>query len=236
MKKHLLILSLFSTILLSNEQEKNQSKNYRFGCKVPDIIMQSILLTENGQYYPFYIRTNDEKSLNKFNSIAKKYTHNFPFKRDKMILDCKNKDNCVSMSIDLISNGITNLDLGLFQVNYNSFKHNLYTYFDKEFSYKIACKAVYEKIKITKKWDWRTVAAYHSLTKTHNERYLKQLVTNYNKLKEKQSENGSLEYNIIEAKNEINNPIKIHSNQSVIQDKKPSKQKPINGKEFFKLN
>ncbi|WP_418181390.1 hypothetical protein ACNSOL_11865 (plasmid) [Aliarcobacter lanthieri] len=175
MKIHLLLIILMATQLFSEEVKIE----YKHGCKIPDIIIQTIRLTENKSNYKYFIRTNDTDTLQKFNSIIKKYEHKFPYKEDRKVIDCFNTDNCVSISTDLILNGINNLDLGLFQINYKSFPFNLYTYFEKVHSYKNACKVMYEKIKITKKWDWNTVAAYYSLTPSLNESYKNLLIENF---------------------------------------------------------
>ena len=78
---------------------------------------------------------------------------------------------------------ITNIDLGLFQINYNSFKYPLYSYFDGQKSYLNACKIVKEKIKMNKgKWDWQVLASYHSMTPKYNKVYKEKLIKNYIKL------------------------------------------------------
>ena len=91
------------------------------------------------------IRTNDVNNLEKFERIIKRLEHSYPYKKDKLVIDCHNENNCVTVAIDLINSGITNLDLGLFQINYNSFPENLYTYFNEQYWYRNACKAVISK-------------------------------------------------------------------------------------------
>ena len=153
-----------------------------------DMLMQTIKLTENHKKNPYLIRTNDTDNLKRFEKIVRKYPHSYPDKNDKLVIDCHNEDNCVKISIDLISSGISNIDLGLFQINYDSFPFNMYTYFNEQFGYRNACKVVLSKIKITKDWDWRTLAAYHSLTPKHNENYQNKLMTNYQYLLKKEKE------------------------------------------------
>ena len=215
----------------------DETKNYKYGCPVPDILMQTIKLTENHKKNPYLIRTNDTDNLKRFEKIVKKYSHSYPDKNDKLVIDCHNEDNCVKISIDLISSGISNIDLGLFQINYDSFPFNMYTYFNEQFGYRNACKVVLSKIKITKDWDWRTLAAYHSLTPKHNENYQNKLMTNYQYLlkKEKEKKENPINENVVaeikEIKKEIkNDEVKVAHNKLKIPTQKTKSQK-----EFFKV-
>ena len=232
MIKKILPIIIFISPLLSDE-----TKNYKYGCPVPDILMQTIKLTENDKKNPYLIRTNDIKNLNGFEKVIKKYPHSYPYKNDKLVIDCHNEDNCVKISIDLIESGISNLDLGLFQINYDSFPFNMYTYFNEQFGYRNACKVVLSKIKITKDWDWRTLAAYHSLTPKHNEKYKNKLITNYQYLlkKEKEKKENPINENVVaeikEIKKEIkNDEVKVAHNKLKVPTQKTKSQK-----EFFKV-
>ena len=233
MIKKILPIIIFISPLLSDE-----TKNYKYGCPVPDILMQTIKLTENHKKNPYLIRTNDTDNLKRFEKIVKKYSHSYPDKNDKLVIDCHNEDNCVKISIDLISSGISNIDLGLFQINYDSFPFNMYTYFNEQFGYRNACKVVLSKIKITKDWDWRTLAAYHSLTPKHNEKYKNKLITNYQYLlkKEKEKKENPINENVVaeikEIKKEIkNDEVKIAHNKLKVPTQKTKSQK-----EFFKVS
>ena len=149
-------------------------------CVVPIIILETVKITENELIYPFYIRTNDNKRLNTFYKTIK----NFQYKttKDNMLIDCINKENCINLTNALIKENITNLDLGLFQINYESFKYPIYTYFDERQSYFAACKIIEEKNKIRKKWSWETLATYYSSTTELNKIYKEKLIKNYIKL------------------------------------------------------
>lgn len=217
MIKKILPIIIFISPLLSDE-----TKNYKYGCPVPDILMQTIKLTENHKKNPYLIRTNDTNNLKRFEKIVRKYPHSYPYKNDKLVIDCHNEDNCVKISIDLIESGISNLDLGLFQINYDSFPFNMYTYFNEQFGYRNACKVVLSKIKITKDWDWRTLAAYHSLTPKLNEKYQMKLIKNYTLLTQnKKQKNGN---KIIDTNKNI-------KNKNIKKSSKSDKTQ----KEFFKV-
>ena len=230
MIKKILPIIIFISPLFS--QETNE---YKYGCPVPDILMQTLKLTENERKYPYLIRTNDIKNLNGFEKVIKKYPHSYPYKNDKLVIDCHNEDNCVKISIDLIESGISNLDLGLFQINYDSFPFNMYTYFNEQFGYRNACKVVLSKIKITKDWDWRTLAAYHSLTPKLNEQYQMKLLKNYNLLTQNKKQKN--ENKIIDTNKQIKTAEvkKIDTNKNIKNEniKKSSKSNKTQ-KEFFK--
>ena len=231
MIKKILPIIIFISPLLSDE-----TKNYKYGCPVPDILMQTIKLTENHKKNPYLIRTNDIKNLNGFEKVIKKYPHSYPYKNDKLVIDCHNEDNCVKISIDLIESGISNLDLGLFQINYDSFPFNMYTYFNEQFGYRNACKVVLSKIKITKDWDWRTLAAYHSLTPKLNEKYQMKLIKNYTLLTQNKKQKN--ENKIIDTNKQIKTAEvkKIDTNKNIKNKniKKSSKSNKTQ-KEFFKV-
>ncbi|MBL3518857.1 hypothetical protein H0A43_00015 [Arcobacter lanthieri] len=148
-------------------------------CIVPNILLETIKITENERRYPFYIRTNEK--IEQFYNIANRFIYKKT--KDKYVIDCLNKDNCSELTKTLIKNNITNLDLGLFQINYNSFKYPLHSYFDIKKSYINACEIVEEKIKINKgRWNWEVLASYHSTTPKYNNIYKKKLINNYIKL------------------------------------------------------
>lgn len=146
----------------------------------------------------------------------------------------------MTVAIDLINSGITNLDLGLFQINYNSFPENLYTYFNEQYGYRNACKAVISKIKITKDWNWKTLAAYHSLTPHLNLKYRNKLIENYKELlnpKSEKSKSSNLKLDNQKSKN-LNARVNPNSKQRE-QNKKAKIEKEKlyakNSKQFLKL-
>ncbi|UXC30538.1 hypothetical protein N3114_05830 [Aliarcobacter butzleri] len=172
MLKTLLSLFIITTFLVANENNK---------CIVPNILIETIKITENERKYPFLIRTNETSTLKDFKDIASSFEYKKT--KDNMVIDCINLENCTNISNALIKNNITNIDLGLFQINYNSFKYPLYSYFDGQKSYLNACKIVKEKIKMNKgKWDWQVLASYHSMTPKYNKVYKEKLIKNYIKL------------------------------------------------------
>jgi len=117
-------------------------------CIIPDILLRTIKLTENEKSYPYYIRTNEKTTFKKFKKAISKY--NYKKTKDTILIDCMNFENCVNITNSLINSKITNLDLGLFQINYNSHKYPIASYFNEERSYINACGIIEEKIKLNK--------------------------------------------------------------------------------------
>lgn len=153
---------------------------YKHDCLDSNKSIETIIVSKNTTANPFLIRTNEQKSIEKFYAIASKYK--FERTKDSLVINCQDEINCSRLSYDLIVNGITNIDLGLFQINYNSYQYHPQVYFNKEYSYKVACAVVIDKIKAQKKWNWETLASYHSATPHLNKIYKDQLINNYLKL------------------------------------------------------
>lgn len=167
--KKIIIFCLFLLCYLN-------ATEYKSGCPVPHNLIEAIKLTENAEAYPYYIRTND-KNLNKFYSVVG--TNKYKKTSDPMLINCLNEFNCVYITYNLINNGITNIDLGLFQINYNSYPRNIFHYFNEEQAYMNACGVVVDKIRNTRKWNWETLANYHSATPSLNLIYKNKLIQNY---------------------------------------------------------
>lgn len=172
----LVFLFIFCFFSLLNAVE------YKEGCPIPHNLIEAIKLTENATSYPYYIRTND-KNLYKFYSII----NNYKYKKtsDLMLIDCLNEFNCAYITYNLVHNGINNIDLGLFQINYKSYPRNIEHYFDENKAYLNACGVVVDKIRNTRKWNWETLASYHSATPSLNLIYKNKLIANYTKLQNK---------------------------------------------------
>ena len=171
-KKIFLFCGLVSTLF---------GADYKYDCRVPDKIMQTIRLTENESANPYIIRTNDSLTLNKFHSISNKHQAKIN-KNDKQVIHCQNVENCSALTRDLVLSGITNLDLGLYQINFPSYPKQPEAYFIEQYAYRIACNAVIDKVRIAKKWNWGVLANYNSATPKFNKIYKEKLIKNYERL------------------------------------------------------
>ena len=175
MKKRILFLVGITTSIFATE--------YKHNCPVPHNLIEALRQTENETANPFLIRTNDSKNLSKFYEVAKDFQAKKT--KDPMVINCLNEQNCTRVTRQLINSGITNVDLGLFQINYDSFPFDTRVYFNERYSYKAACSVVLDKIKMTKNWSWETLASYHSLTPHLNKIYKEKLINNYIKIANK---------------------------------------------------
>lgn len=184
-KKSLLLATLSIFSLCDDDILLKNGTAYKDGCRVPHILMESIRLTENPSANPYWIRTNDQKNLNKFYNIVNRF--NYKATNDILLIDCMDSQNCQNITGYLVAAGVTNIDLGLFQINYSSYPYELDGYFNKSKAYTKACTIVEEKIINAKRWDWNVLAHYHSKTPSFNEIYKNKLIKNYMRLSSSQS-------------------------------------------------
>jgi len=157
-------------------------------CKVDYALMYTIATAERQKNkdigYPYLISFNNRQDAKK----AKKHIQlNWLNSRT---VDCSNLDNC-KRKLSLINNlGINNLDLGAFQHNQKWFNYkNKENYFVLINNYnktkKILCDLYHEN----KRWDWNTIAKYHSRTPSLNKEYAKNLKKIYANLIKRKNKN-----------------------------------------------
>ncbi|WP_323585398.1 lysozyme family protein [Aliarcobacter butzleri] len=172
-------LILFLLIVISTSYSKDV-------CKIDNKIMYSILIKESYSRkdagYPYIISFNNESDQ----SLIKKTKLN-SYMLNSRNLDCKNKELCEKILKSLVKHKITNLDLGPYQIHFDSHYKNvpLTTFFDLQKSYLFACN--YVKSKIDKYgFNWFAIASYHSETPKFNYIYQKELKPIYKDLKNKE--------------------------------------------------
>ena len=140
-------------------------------CKISHKIMYGIAKVEHHAKrdvgYPYIISFNNPSELK---DIKKLMTSIGLLVLDNRTIDCKNQQVCIDTTQLLINSNITNLDLGAFQINYESNKAPLYTYFDLAESYSFACHLVSEHV-AKYGFSWESIANYHSKTKSLNTKY-----------------------------------------------------------------
>lgn len=132
--------------------------------------------------YPYIISFNNPSELK---DIKKLLSGVGLLILDDRSIDCKNQALCINTTQLLINSKITNLDLGAFQVNYESNVAPLNIYFDLSESYSYACNLVTQHIK-KNGFTWESIANYHSKTKSLNTKYknnlLKEILKTYPEL------------------------------------------------------
>lgn len=163
-----IIITFYSANLLANK------------CNVDTKIMYSILQNESYNHktigYEYLISFNNSKDAKRVRKTRMK-----KFFLSTRTLDCFDEKICTNILEQLISAGITNLDLGAWQLNYKWHKLPLADYFKRTKGYLYACEYVESLIK-SYGYNWYAIASYHSRTPAVNARYRKKLLINYNKL------------------------------------------------------
>lgn len=128
--------------------------------------------------YPYLISFNKEKDAIK---AQKKYKQFFiPNKGVDRTIDCQSEEMCRIILSNLVKDGITNLDLGAFQINYIYHKMKDYEYFRVAESYEYACsyaQSFIEEYGST----FKALAMYHSKTPKYRNKYAKRLYDEYKK-------------------------------------------------------
>ena len=128
--------------------------------------------------YPYLISFNSSKNVAEAKKTFKKVFMN------SRTIDCKNVQLCTKITKSLINNGMSNLDLGAFQINYHYHKIKIKDYFIIEKSYEKSCN-IAEQFIDSKNVTFEDIARYHSSTKKYNAIYAKRLKKNYNRLASK---------------------------------------------------
>lgn len=153
-------------------------------CNIPYAIMLSIAHIEREKNhdvgYPYMISFNNYKDY-----LRAKKAGLFSKVKDmknKRNVDCLNKKECTRLVNDLLALKIDNIDIGAFQLNVRYHKIQTEDYFSLEREYLYACDYINTLVKGSGKWDWETVARYHSSLKSKNVIYQKLLKHAYLKL------------------------------------------------------
>ncbi len=145
-------------------------------CKIDNNLMLSILLNERHSTknpgYEYLISFNNPAEAKSLKA------HYKDFFLDERTLDCKRLDSCVNFLNYLVKVGITNVDLGAYQLNYKYQRLKHEEYFKIEPSYHKACDYVEQMVNEVG-YSWRGIAAYHSKTEKYNQIYRKNLISTY---------------------------------------------------------
>jgi len=148
-------------------------------CGVPYSIMYAIASNERhidrDIGYPYLISMNTKRGKR----FARKHYPDLML--DGRTIDCQNAQRCGDIAKKLLDAGVTNIDLGAFQINYKYHPGPLAEFFDLSKSYAKACNYV-EKLARDYGWSWATVGMYHSFTPTYRNRYAKNAYNTYLKI------------------------------------------------------
>jgi len=144
--------------------------------RFPPALLFSIAKAESKNiFYPYIISINSKKDIKKLKKIG------INLKKGR-IINCYDKNTCINAVKLLIKAGITNIDLGVFQINYKYHKLPLEDYFDIKKSAEYASRYIYKLARKFDKWNWKILAMYHSATPHLNEKYIKRVNYYYSKI------------------------------------------------------
>jgi hypothetical protein len=153
--------------LLSADGEMNE-------IRMPDIVLDAIkhceCLKENGECNPHVIRINAAEDAQRAAAAG--------FAVNGHLIKCGSTQECALQSQALIEGGITNLDLGPYQINYkyhpNPFIHE---YFEESMAREKANNILTKLVK-SFGYSWETLGRYHHFSvtdRTRNERYYRKM-------------------------------------------------------------
>ncbi len=145
------------------------------GVRMPDIVLDAIkhcecLKEANGECNPNVIRINAVEDAQRAKIAG--------FAVNGHIIKCNSTDECTSQAQALINGGITNLDLGPYQINYKYHPNpNLSEYFVDATEREHANQIITSLVK-SFGYSWETLGRYHHFSatdRTRNERYYRKM-------------------------------------------------------------
>jgi hypothetical protein len=155
--------------------------------QVPQIVLDAIQYTEcekrDGLCYPYVIRINGTKALSKAKALGYEATHGKLYKEDtekrREVVSASMRfetiDEASAAVKVLIAGGVTNMDLGTYQINYKWFKSDDFdTYFSDASARDFAANIISDLIR-RHGYSWETLGRYHSATPHLNQHYYKKL-------------------------------------------------------------
>ncbi len=161
MRFGLSVITIFSSILSANE----------IGHRMPDVVLDAIkhcecLKESDGSCNPHVIRINskDEAAL----------AAQAGYEVSGHIIRCGDTSYCSVLAKSLIDGGITNLDLGPYQINYKYHPNpQLHEYFEEPIARERA-NSILSKLVNAFGYSWETLGRYHHFNpkdKTRNQTY-----------------------------------------------------------------
>lgn len=152
------------------------SSNAFANCNVQHELMYAIAEverhTKKNVGYPYLISFNNFQDFKEIPQLLNGFAYN---KLDNRTIDCLEENNCIEIARQLIdTHGITNLDMGAYQICYYWNKLPYQNYFDLIKNYNDACYIIEKNVKQFGH-SWESIAKYHSFNKERNKKYAQQL-------------------------------------------------------------
>jgi hypothetical protein len=166
MRVGILSFALVSTLLRADGEPAD--------IRMPDIVLDAIkhceCLIEDGNCNPHVIRINATEDAQRAQAAG--------FAVNGHLIRCASIDGCSAQAQALIDGGITNLDLGPYQINYKYHPNPmLHEYFDDTTSREQA-NAILTKLVKSFGYSWETLGRYHHFSatdRTRNEIYYRKM-------------------------------------------------------------
>jgi len=168
--KFILLFISFTYIVMANNIKPNN---------IPNDLVYGILMNEcyidKGFCNPYIISFNNKKDIKKAKKLGLKF-------KNKRSIYCETEKKCEKTLIFLLKHKISNLDLGVFQINYKYHKMAKNEYFNFKKS-KLKVKKILANLINKYGYSWETIGRYHSSTKKLNKKYCLSLYKNIKKIK-----------------------------------------------------
>jgi len=142
--------------------------------RMPDIVLDAIkhceCLQEGGTCNPHVIRINaDDEAQRALNAGFAVTGH---------IIKCGSTEQCTAQAQALIDGGITNLDLGPYQINYKYHPNPMLQEYFEDTSAREQANGILTKLVKSFGYSWETLGRYHHFSatdRTRNERYYRKM-------------------------------------------------------------
>lgn len=165
--KHWIVGFLMTGALLGAETESNE-------IRMPDIVLDAIkhceCLKENGICNPHVIRINLLEDAQRALAAG--------FAVEGHLIRCGSTQECAIQAQALIEGGITNLDLGPYQINYKYHPDPFINDFFEEAEAREKANTILTNLVKSFGYSWETLGRYHHFSatdRTRNERYYRKM-------------------------------------------------------------
>lgn len=142
--------------------------------RMPDIVLDAIkhceCLIEGGACNPNVIRINASDEAQRAAAAG--------FAVNGHIIKCGSSEQCSMQAQALIDGGITNLDLGPYQINYKYHPNPVLHEYFEDTSAREQANAILTKLVKSFGYSWETLGRYHHFSasdRTRNERYYRKM-------------------------------------------------------------
>ncbi|MDD5717442.1 MAG: hypothetical protein PHW64_06525 [Sulfuricurvum sp.] len=142
--------------------------------RMPDIVLDAIkhceCLKEQGMCNPNVIRINAIEEAERAQAAG--------FNVEGHLIKCGSSEGCSAQAQALIEGGITNLDLGPYQINYKYHPNPMLHEYFEESTAREQANAILTKLVKSFGYSWETLGRYHhfsAVDRTRNERYYRRM-------------------------------------------------------------